>query len=113
MAATRRGSRSTAVAAGVALALAGCVALSFAVGDAIGFVSPSAEAVFTFSWLVGWMLLAWATFVGGAVSVHLIRAVALRRRPALIEALLVVASATVIAVVIHTYPLAGSRAGVG
>ena len=110
---TRRDSGSTAVAAGVALALAGCSALSFAVGDAVGFVSPSAEAVFTFSWLVGWMLLAWATIVGGAVAIHLIRAVASRRRPARVEIVLIVATAAVIAGVILTHPLAGSGAGVG
>lgn len=109
----RRESRSTSVAAGVALALAGCAALTFAVGDAVGFLSPGAEAVATLSWLVGWMLLAWATFVGGAVLVHLVRAVALRRRPALVEVVLVLATAAVIAGVIVTYPPAGSGSGVG
>jgi hypothetical protein len=113
MEATRRNSGSTAFAAGAALALAGCAALLLAVGDAIGFVSPSAEAVFTVMFVVGWVFLAWATIVGGAVLIHLIRVVAVGRRPALIETLLVVATAAVIAGVIFTHPLAGSGSGVG
>ena len=102
--------RSTAVAAGVALGLAGCAALSLAVGDAIGFVTDRTEAVFALLFMVGWMLLAWATIVGGVVSVHLIR-VSFRRSPALIEIALVVATAAVIAGVILTHPLAGSGSG--
>ena len=111
MEATRRDSRSAAVAAGVALALAGCSALLLALGDAIGFVNPGTEAVFTLSWIVGWMLLAWATMVVGAVLVYLIRGVASRRRPPLIEAVLVFATAAIIGGVVWAHPLAGSGAG--
>jgi hypothetical protein len=93
--------------------LAGCAALSFAVGDAIGFVTRRAEAVSTLSWLVGWVFLAWATIVGGAVAVHVIRAVALRRRPTLVQTVLVVATAAVIVGLIWAHPLFGSGAGVG
>lgn len=99
--------------AAVALALAACAALSFAVGDATGFLTPSAEAVFTLSWMVGWGLLAWATIVAGVASVHLLHGVASRRRLALIDAVLVVATVGVIVVVIRTHPLVGSGAGVG
>ena len=98
----------------MALALAGCAALLLAVGDVIGFVSQSTDAVFTLLWVVGWVLLAWATIIGGAVLVHLIlRAITFRRRPALVETVLVVASAVVIAGVIYAHPLVGSGTGVG
>jgi hypothetical protein len=97
----------------VALALAGCAALSLILGDAIGFGSPGAEAVSTPLWILGWVLLAWATIVGAAASVLLIRAAALRRRPALIEAALIVATVVVIAGVIWSHPLAGTGTGVG
>jgi hypothetical protein len=112
MGATGRTSRSSAVAAGAALALTGCAALSFAVADAIG-LTPRAEAVSTLSWLAGWTFLAWATFVGSAVLVHLVRAAAHRRRPPLIEVVLVVATAAAVVAVICAYPPAGSGAGVG
>jgi len=93
--------------------LAGCAALSLAVGDAVGFVSASAEALSTLSWVVGWVLLTWAVIAGGAVAVHLVRAVVLRRRVAPIEVGLVVATVAVIAWTICTHPLAGSGAGTG
>ena len=105
--------RARPLAAGVALALAGCAALLLAVGDAIGFVDPTTEAVFTLSWIVGWMLLAWSTIVGGAVLVYLIYGVASRRRTALSEIVLVVATAAVIATAVWAHPLAGSGTGVG
>ena len=98
----------------MALALAGCAALLLAVGDVIGFVSQSNDAVFILLWIVGWVLLAWATIIGGAVLVHLIfRAINFRRRPALIETVLVVAFAVVIAGVIYSHPLVGSGTGAG
>ena len=60
-----------------------------------------------FPWLFSIYLLA------QAVSVHLVRALALRRRPGLSETVLSVATAAVIAGVAWTYPLAGSGAGAG
>ncbi len=35
-------------------------AVAFGVGDAIGFMSGSAEALFVATWILGWTLLAWA-----------------------------------------------------
>ncbi len=113
MAGTRRDSESGVVSAAVALGLAVCAALSFAVGDAIGFVSPSTEAMFTLLWMVGWALLAWAMIIGAVVSVHLVRKGAFLRRPVLREAVLIIATAAVIAGVIFAHPLVGSGAGTG
>ncbi|WP_157421488.1 hypothetical protein [Agromyces sp. Leaf222] len=53
MGTTRRDSRSTTVAAGVALALAGLAGMSLAASATIGFTAPSAETWFTFSWIAG------------------------------------------------------------
>lgn len=97
----------------MALALAGGGALSLAVADGIGFLSPSTEAVFTLLFIAGWVLLAWAAIVGGVVAVHLVRAAAGRRRPALIDTVLVLATVAVIAGVVHAHPLTGSSSGVG
>ena len=97
----------------MALALAACAALSFAVGDATGFLTPGAEAAFTLSWMVGWGLLAWATIVAAVVAVHLLRGVASRRGLATIDTVLVGGTVAVIVVVICTHPVVGSGAGVG
>lgn len=105
--------RSTTVAAAVGLALALGAALALAVGDAVGFLSPSAEAVFTLSVIAGWALLGWAAIVGGVVAIHLIRAVAARHRPALVQTVLVAATAVIIAGVIWAHPLVGSGGGAG
>ncbi|WP_353987525.1 hypothetical protein [Ruicaihuangia caeni] len=110
---TGRDRRPTAVAAGVALALAACAGLSLAVGDAIGFVSPSAEAGFTLLFVAGWVLLIAAIVVGVAVLVRVIRAVAFGRRPPLLETAFVVATVAIIAAVVVTHPLIGSGSGAG
>lgn len=81
-------------------------------GNSIGSLSPSAEALFTL-WIVGWVLLAWAIVIGSVVSVQLVRAVASRRRPALIETVLVGATAAVVASVLGTHPLVGSGGDAG
>jgi hypothetical protein len=103
---------SSAAAGVVALVLAGGAALSLAASHVIDVMNPVAESVVTFAFLAGWVLLAWAAILGGAVAVHLVRT-APHRRPSRIESVLVVATAAVITWAICAYPLAGSGSGVG
>jgi hypothetical protein len=106
--------RSDALTGPVAtLVLAGSAALLFAVGDAIGFRSAGAEALFVASWLLGWTLLAWATILGGVCAVGLVRRLVSRRGPAWPEVALSVAGAAVVLAVIWTHPLWGSGSGSG
>ncbi|TRW44610.1 hypothetical protein [Georgenia yuyongxinii] len=95
------------------LAPAVSAALVFGVGDAIGFMSDSAEALFTVAWILGWALLVWATILGGLGAIQLVRRLVSRRRPAWTEVLLLVAGAAVIVAVTSTNPLVGSGSGLG
>ncbi|MFD1504786.1 hypothetical protein FE374_11740 [Georgenia yuyongxinii] len=95
------------------LALAVSAALVFGVGDAIGFMSASAEALFVVSWILGWALLVWAMILGGLGAVQLVRRLVSRRSPAWSEVLLLVAGAAVIVAVIWTHPPVGSGSGLG
>lgn len=88
-------------------------AVVFAVGDAIGFRTDGAEALFVVSWVFGWTLLAWATMLGGLGAGQLVRGFVSRRRPARSEVLLLVAGAAVIVAVVWTHPAWGSGSGVG
>lgn len=111
MEATR--SRFETTVAVATLALAGSAALVFGVGDAIGFMSASAEALFVAAWILGWTLLAWAMIFGGLGAIQLVRRLVSRRSPAWPEVLLLVAGAAVIVAVICTHPLGGSGSGLG
>lgn len=92
--------------AGLVLATAAAAALTAA--HAVGFAASGAEAVFVLLWIVGWVLLAWAGIVGVAGVGALIRAGVARRGVTAIDALLVVATAVVVAGVVMTYPFAGA-----
>lgn len=98
---------------GLALGLAVCGALSLAVADAVGFLTPETEALFSLSTILGWVLLAWALVLGGAVAFHLVRSGPARRVTTRVDALLVVASVAVVAVAVVIHPLMGSGSGVG
>jgi MFS superfamily sulfate permease-like transporter len=95
------------------LALAGSAALVLGVGDAIGYMSASAEALFIATQLLGWTLLAWATILGGLGAIQLLRRLVSRQSPAWPDVLLHVAGAAVIVAVICTHPLWGSGSGLG
>ncbi|WP_166878691.1 hypothetical protein [Salinibacterium sp. ZJ450] len=96
-----------------AIALATGAAVSFAVGDAVGFLSDAAEGVFVVTWLLGWVLLAWAAIIGGGYAV-LLGLRRLSRRPvSRSEAVLVAVSLALIAVVMATHPLWGTGSAVG
>jgi hypothetical protein len=110
MAAARSGSLAGPV---VPLALAGSAALVLGAGDAIGFRSAGAEALFVAAWVLGWTLLAWAAVLGGVCALGLARRLVARRGPAWPEVVLVVAGAAVIIAVISAHPLWGSGSGAG
>ena len=95
-----------------ALALAGCAALAFGVGDLVGSRTERAEAVTTTTWLLAWVLLSWAVLVGGSCAVLLARGSASRRRPARAALLLLLAGAVVVALVGTHLPY-GSGSGSG
>ena len=109
MEATR--SRPETAVAVAALALAVSAALVLGVADAIGFVSDSAEALFIAAQILGWILLAWATLVGGLGAIQLGRRLVSRQSPALLDVLLIAAGAAVIVAVICAHPLWGSGSG--
>ncbi|WP_345750976.1 hypothetical protein [Microbacterium rhizophilus] len=93
---------STAVAGWAALALATGAALSLTIANVLN-LHANADELVTLGFILGWVLVVWATIVGAAVVVQLVR-----RRPAAIEILLIVAAAAVIAVTVSAYPLFGS-----
>jgi hypothetical protein len=97
----------------VALALAVGAATSFAVGDAIGPLDTSTEDLFTLAYLVGLVLLCWASLVGGAFAVALVRRVVTRQRVSRSGAALLVAALALIAVVVWTHPLWGAGTAYG
>ena len=95
----------------VSLVLAACGALSFIVADAVGFLDPRTEGLFTLASLAGWVLVVWAVISGAAVGVQLVRAAAAARRVALREVLLLSATAALVTWVVFTHPLLGSGSG--
>jgi hypothetical protein len=99
----RTGRESTAVGGAVALGLAVVGGASLVVAEAVGFLTPEAEAVFTLSVIAGWVLLVWSA----VVAVSLVRASA-RRRPRRAEVALVVAAAIVIVISVAAHPPFGS-----
>jgi len=95
-----------------AFALAVGAAASFGIGDAAGFLSGTAESVFIVTWLMGWVLLAWAAIIGGGHAV-LLGLRSLSRRPvSLVEVALSASSLALIAVVVATHPLWGTGTAV-
>ncbi|MET0932109.1 MAG: hypothetical protein ABWX56_00230 [Mycetocola sp.] len=105
--------RATVAAPVSALALAVGAAVCLGVGDAIGFVSATAEDVFVATWLLGWVLLAWAAIVGGGYAVLLGYRWFSHRHVASVEAALVATSLALTAVVMATHPLWGAGSALG
>ena len=97
----------------LALALAAGAAASLAVSDAIGPLDPGAEDLFTGTWLLGWVLLCWASIVGAASAVPLVRGAMARQPVSRWAAALLGAAFALVAVVVWTHPLWGSGAGTG
>jgi hypothetical protein len=110
---TRPDVRATGFAAGASLVLAACAAALFIVGDAIGFVRPGTEGVFTLAYVAGWVLLTAGILVGVVAVVSLIRGIVSSRVVGWVEALLMVAAGAVIAGVVWTHPFAGTGSGAG
>ena len=104
--------RATVAVPVSALALAAGAAASFGIGDAVGFLSDATEDVFVVTWLLGWVLLAWAAIVGGGYAVLLGLRWRSRRPVSRPEAALVAASLALIAVVLATHPLWGTGSAV-
>lgn len=96
-----------------ALALAAGAAVSFGVGDAVGFLRDFAEGVFTIAWLIGWVLLIWAAIVSGTYAAMLVRRWLSRRPVHRWEAALGAASLALVVTVMATHPLWGSGSGAG
>jgi hypothetical protein len=95
------------------LVLAGGAAISFAAGDAIGFLSDTAEDVFTVTWVLGWVLIGWAGILGGGYAVLLIGRSLARRPVSRREAVLAGTCLALIAIVIAVHPLWGAGSGTG
>lgn len=98
---------------GTALVLATAAAASFGVGDAVGFLSDAAEDVFIATRVLGWVLLVWATLIGGGSAVMLGIRWFSRQPVPLVESALVALSLAVITLVMVTHPLWGSGSGAG
>jgi hypothetical protein len=114
VAATRADASSSAVIAGVALAMATGAAVALAAADVIwlGTFDADGAGAMLLS-VIGWTLLVWAALVGVAVVVHLVRSAAAGRRLAPIEIVLLIATAAVVSGVLIIHPLVGSGQGFG
>ncbi len=97
----------------VALALAAGAAASFSVSDAVGLSDPDAEDLFVGTWLLGWVLLCWASLVLGASAVSLLRRAVARQPVSRSGAALLGATLALIAVMVWMHPLWGSGSGSG
>jgi hypothetical protein len=97
----------------VALALAVGAAVAFAAGDAIGSLDPLAEELWTLASLLGLVFLCWATLVGGASAVALLRRVVTRQPVSRSGAALLAAALALITVVVWTHHLWGSGSAYG
>jgi hypothetical protein len=96
-----------------ALALAAGAAVSFGVGDAVGFLSDAAEDMFVLTWLLGWVLVAWAAILGGGYAVSLGVRRRSRRPVSRSDVALVAASFALTGAVLVTHPLWGLGSGGG
>jgi hypothetical protein len=97
------------VIAVVSLGLAGCAALSLVLSDAVLRAIPDSDGLIIFFFVLGWVLMAWATIGVVVALVHLLRAGDLPRWP--IECAFVLAAVVVIVGTVCTYPLIGSGSG--
>lgn len=97
----------------VALALAAGAAASFSVSDALGSVDPGTEQLFVGTWLLGWVLLCWASLVSAASAVPLLRRAVTRQPVSRSGAGLLGATLALIVVLVSTHPLWGSGSGYG
>ena len=88
-------------------------AASFAIGDAVGFLTEAAEGIFVVTWLLGWVLLACAAMVGGGCAVLLGLRWLSRRPVSRSEAAIVGASLALVVAVLATHPLWGTGSAVG
>ena len=109
---TQRRTGSTAIAGGAALGMAGTAAVLLGAADAIWVGIPTSDGPgLSLLYITGWALLSWAGIVGLIVAVLVVRSVVSRRRPALLEVVLIIATAAVIVGVLLVRPFAGSSEG--
>jgi hypothetical protein len=106
-------SRPETTVAVATLVLAGSGAIVLTIGDAVGFLSARAEALFIVAQILGWTLVAWAMILGGLGGMQLVRRLVVRQGPAWRDVLLLFAGAAVIVAVIWTHRLWGSGSGTG
>ena len=97
----------------VALVLAVAATASFSAGDAIGPLDPATEDLWTGTWLLGWVLLCWASLVGGGSTVLLVRRAVSRQPVSRPGAALLGATLALLAVVVWAHPLWGTGSGYG
>ena len=93
-------------------ALAGCGALSLVLGDAVLRTGRDPDGLSVLFFVLGWVLVVWASIGVVVTFVQLIRAGRRRRRLALIELALVLAAVVVIVGTARAYPLIGTGSGV-
>ena len=105
--------RLTGIGSVAALALAVAALVSFGAGDATGFRSDSAERIFVLTWLLGWVLLAWAVVVAVGSLVALIRRARTRRPVSPFELALLSACFTLVVLAMSMHPLWGAGSGSG
>ena len=86
---------------------------SFGTGDAVTFLSDTAERIFVLTWLVGWVLLLWAVVVADGSLVALTRRALARRTVSRVEVALLGVGVALVVLTVSTHPLRGSGSGSG
>ena len=109
----RNQTRPTVTAPLSALALAAGSATCFGAGNAVGFLSDTAEDIFVVTWLLGWVLLVWAVIVGLGSAIALGHRSLSRRPVNRSQAALTTAALALISVLLATQPLWGTGSAVG
>lgn len=105
--------RDSSFAAGAALALTGSGAILVAISDAIGFVRPGTETLYTLLWIAGAVLLVWGLVLAAVLAVGLIRRAASGARVPVLPSVLILAAAAIIVAVLLTHPLTGGAEALG
>ncbi len=105
--------RITVVGPVAALMLGGAALVLFGVGDAIGFLSETAEPVFLLTSILGWVLLAWSVILAAVSLTALVRRGLGDRAVSAFELALLGACLAVDVLAVSLRPLWGSGGGAG
>lgn len=91
-----------------AFTLAVGAAVLLGASQTVGFLSDAAEDLFIVTWILGWLMLAWAAILGGGYALLVVHRWRSRQTVTGLEAVLTAAALALVAVVLVSHPLWGT-----